>query len=519
MRFDFWNNPLVVTALRLKYRRGSPGAMSTLYLLALVGVGALFHRYWNDRSVSWIRAYLVTILAIQFVVSGIYSLMTTTNSLLLEVQQRTLDSQRIAAQSPRQILLGKMLGDPVGGYLLAISTLPLALWCSLAGACSVGVLALFYLQLATTSLLFGAMGLVQPLELSVARPGADNRGASNTRLGGLVCLIYLAFLPAGLPGVIAAGGSGSLPPATRLLAGTLTPVLGLIGLYQGTPWVGSVQFFALEIPSLLAAPCAQLAVAAFFFSGMVRKLRNPLFPLVSKSMAYLALVAIDVLIAGSLYDKRPGARPLDESTALFLGGHLLACLLLVFGSTPGKSCLLSWLWRFRRGESWLASRFHGDRSPSSYESLVLAMIGAAVWLPGIWWPAYRTGSAPPLAALDSNTLQLAAGGTLLLLALASAYQWFVLVAARGGTVAFALAAVVLVLLPALIGGYYEITWLSALTPVGQVVSRLIDDDPLPVAPYYAVYGLILLGSWRLLQRRLSAHAAIIDRKLAQMGVR
>ena len=73
-------------------------------------------------------------------------------------------------------------------------------------------------------------------------------------------------------------------------------------------------------------------------------------------------------------------------------------------------------------------------------------------------------------------------------------------------------------LPAIVGGYFGFGWLSAITPVGQVVARLMNAEPLPVAPYYAVYGLILLGSWRLLRRRLAAHAAIIDRKLAEMGV-
>ena len=415
MSFDFWNNPLVVTALRLRYRRSSPGALSTLYLLSLVGIGALFYHYWDEPRVSWVRVYLVTVLAIQFVISGVFSLMTTTTSLLLEVQQRTLDFQRIAALRPRQILLGKMLGDPVGGYLLAVSTLPLALWCAVSGACSIAVLALFYLQMATISLMFGAMGLVQPLEPTVAKPGAGNRNAASAGLGPVVGLLILGCLPVCVPGVVAAG-AGPLPFGTSLLMGALTPVLSLVGLVQGTPWRGSVTWFSYELPSLLVAPCVQLAVASFFFAGMCRKLANPLFPLVSISMAYFALMAVDVLIDGSMYDKRPVARALDELTALFIGGHLLVSLILLFGSTPGKSCLLSWLWRFRRQQTWLASSLWGDRSASSLEAVLLAIVGVVVWLLGIWWPAYRLGGAPPLALIDRDTFHLVAGGTLLLLA-------------------------------------------------------------------------------------------------------
>ncbi len=385
----------------------------------------------------------------------------------------------------------------------------------LAGACDLGVLALFYLQVATASLMFGAMGMVQPLEPSVAKAGSGNRHAGNAGLGPVVGFVILACLPSAIATV---GGGGTLPPVMGLLMGALTPVVSLIGLFQATPWLRSVHWFSIELPSLLVAPCVQAMVAAFFFSGMARKLLNPLFPLVSKPMAYLAILVFDTLIAGSLYDKRPGARPLDELTALFIGGHLLASLILLYGSTPGKACLLSWLWRFRRQESRLASSLRGDRSPNSLESLLLAILGVAIWLLGIWWPAYRIGSAPPLAEIDPNAVHLVAGGTLLLLALATVYQWFVLVAARSGTVVFALSAVVVIFVPALVGGYYEIRWLSAITPVGQFVSRLITNDPLPVTPFYVTYGLILIGSWRRLRRRLSAHAAMIDRKLTEMGV-
>ena len=104
------------------------------------------------------------------------------------------------------------------------------------------------------------------------------------------------------------------------------------------------------------------------------------------------------------------------------------------------------------------------------------------------------------------------------MALATAYQWFVLVAARSGTAAFALAAIAVIVLPALVGGYYEIRWLSSLTPVGQVIARLTTDDPLPSAPFYVIYGAIWLGSGWQVRRLLAAHAAAIDRRLAEMGV-
>ena len=345
MRLDFWNNPLVVTALRLKHRRGSPGALSTLYLLGLVGLGVLLHHYWADPQVSWIRFYLGLVLALQFVIVAFFSLVSTSASLLLEVQQRTLDFQRIAALTPRQILAGKLLGEPVGGYFLALSTFPLALWCAVAGACALPVLLLFYGQMATTGLMFGAMGLVQPLV-----PAAPAGGGTNRPYVGFGPLIGFMLLMV-MPGTVASLSSGgAMHPAVGLLLGTLTPIVSLIGLFQARPWLAAGQWFGVQLPSLLVAPCVQLLLAGFFFAGMSRKLLNPLLPLVSKAAAYATVAIVDVLIAGCLYDRRVGAWPLDELTAIFLGAHLAASLLVLYGLTPSKACLLSWLWRFRGAE-------------------------------------------------------------------------------------------------------------------------------------------------------------------------
>ena len=42
MRFDFWNNPLVVSAFRRKYRRGGPSQTLMLYPLTLLTIGMAF---------------------------------------------------------------------------------------------------------------------------------------------------------------------------------------------------------------------------------------------------------------------------------------------------------------------------------------------------------------------------------------------------------------------------------------------------------------------------------------------
>src|SRR5438309_10536572 len=125
MHFDFWNNPIVVSAFRVKYRRGGVFNVTTIYLLLLITAGVLFASY-NDpvRFGPWPRNYLLALLGVQFAVSALVAGSTTAASIRTEVISQTLDFQRIATLSPSQILLGKLLGEPALAYLLAIATVP-----------------------------------------------------------------------------------------------------------------------------------------------------------------------------------------------------------------------------------------------------------------------------------------------------------------------------------------------------------------------------------------------------------
>src|SRR5206468_7333316 len=127
MSIDFWNNPIVVSAFRVKYRRGGVFNITTLYLILLVAGGAVMAHYDDPpRFGPWPRNYLLALLALQFVISPLMAGNATAESLRSEITNRTLDFQRIATLSPSQILVGKLLGEPALAYLLAIATIPLA---------------------------------------------------------------------------------------------------------------------------------------------------------------------------------------------------------------------------------------------------------------------------------------------------------------------------------------------------------------------------------------------------------
>ena len=121
MHFAFWNNPLVVSAMRLKYRRGSPGMTASLYAAALLCLGAGLHYFQAAYSLPFATVFFLWIVAIQFLLTVFLAMLSVTSSINAEVVNRTLDFQRIVSLSPREILVGKMIGEPALSYLTCIA--------------------------------------------------------------------------------------------------------------------------------------------------------------------------------------------------------------------------------------------------------------------------------------------------------------------------------------------------------------------------------------------------------------
>src|SRR5262245_59259896 len=114
MTLAFWNNPLVVSAFRVKYRRGAISATLLIYTVVLASAGLGLEYY--DRQflphIPWATKFILGILGAQLAVSAFWAITATAKSVHTEVTNRTLELQRIAALGPRQILLGKLLGEP-----------------------------------------------------------------------------------------------------------------------------------------------------------------------------------------------------------------------------------------------------------------------------------------------------------------------------------------------------------------------------------------------------------------------
>ena len=190
MQFDFWNNPLVVSTTRIKYRRGSPGLLACLYILGLMVVGSVLYYNQGVTSPPFGRTFLVAILAIQFGLSALIGLGAASTSIHAEVNNRTLDFQRIVSLSPREILVGKMIGEPATSYFLAMSAVPLVVLCWFFGGATFTTIVLFYVNLVTFMMISAAMGLLHTLAEPSQTPGKQRAGS----IGGLVFVGFM-FVP------------------------------------------------------------------------------------------------------------------------------------------------------------------------------------------------------------------------------------------------------------------------------------------------------------------------------------
>ena len=102
IRLDYWNHPLIVKAMRVKYRSGSLYALTVCYLLLLLMGGALMFRFQHVFGTDeWIRNYFLAMVSLQFILSIFLSGAAVASSMHNEVTTRTLDFQRIAAIASR----------------------------------------------------------------------------------------------------------------------------------------------------------------------------------------------------------------------------------------------------------------------------------------------------------------------------------------------------------------------------------------------------------------------------------
>ncbi len=513
MQLDFWNNPLVVSAFRVQYRRGGLFSISVVYLLIWGTVGAVLDYYRANVGSDWPRIYFLVLVGFQFVLSGLMAMNATNVSIRTEVTRHTLDFQRITALSPGAILVGKLLGEPALAYLLVIVTFPLGLGCWLMGARGVtpDVLLLTYVQLLTGTLMCGGLGLLHRLE----PPAGKQSGAGGAGLG-VVALCLLGAVNMLMYTGFGLRTRGAWPAP---LVGLLSPLPLIVGLGKDQDgWAYALSLFGYPVPYLLLTPVAQLLIGYLCFHVMERRMIHPANPPFSKRLAYTMLALLDVLMAAMLFGSGPAAVAFGARAAAFCVSHLLLGLWLVTGVTPWRETLLTWVWRFRGRRPRLLDWLFGDRSENALVLLAFALIGLLVYGLLVLLPEWQANGPTPLEEERTVLVLAPSVTTVLLLSLGTLYQWFVFIAGRFGKTAFVLFLMLIDLVPHIVGSYYDLPWLLTLSPSAQAVRWLQPNvgEPLSPLPLLAVYGAALVVAWLSLRRRLNRLEEVVDRRIRQM---
>ncbi|HEV8060779.1 MAG TPA: hypothetical protein VGP68_12945 [Gemmataceae bacterium] len=518
MHWDFWNNPLIVTSLRIRYRRGGLMNLMTAYFLVLVA-GSVLLFYYRDRFAGpFPRNLLLGVLGVQFLISFMMASSITSQSLRNEVANRTLDFQRIATLSPFQILLGKLLGEPVLAFFSIIATIPIAVYACLIlgveGMTSFGNFLLVYATLVTTTVLSGATGLLQPLEQD---PNGKTKPANNLGailFGSLFCAVPVLVL--GGQSILSTGWSAAI-------LGILTPIPTYVGIFHGDPWKYRMEFYGREIPFFVLTPLMQLAMVGLIVHAMMRRLVNPSRTILSRPLAYLLLFACDLIVGGVFYDGvPPNGLGLYAKSAAFWLVHMIFGLLLITMVTPSRDTLWSWLWRFRGQRSWVGDSSLGERSVNTLVLVIMAGLGLIDYFAMLVVPARTVFAPDEVNRFMPEAIQIAVACTTLFLAAGSLFQWLIIAFDRSGRGFFFTLLVLLVMPVHLAGYYFHIGFLLALAPSDHFRHWFSPKDPEPaqsLIPMIGFYAVILLLTQVWTHRRIAAMNRVVLGKLRTMGVK
>jgi hypothetical protein len=513
MALDFWNNPLVVSALRQLNRRAGLSTTLAAYT-ALLGCGCIAIWYvapWfagrpvpPQQIMHWLFAGLFIL---QTALSTYLALLATSVSIVSEVSTGTLDYQRLTPLTPAQVLTGKLLGPPATAYLLLVASVPFTfgLWSVDASAISLGSLLLLYLQQVCTVLLGACAGLVKPLRTTPGKKGTDASG------GG--CLLLVFLLPA------FGGGIAALPmllsqPQTAAL-GLLLPIGPLAGLAQyDDPWHHSLRCFDAPVPFMLVTPLVQLAAGILLFVCMVRRLTNTANPPLSKRSAYITLLAIDVIASAVLFD--PFLLELGPRSTGYWLVHFLSAYYLAVQVTPDRELLMSWIWRYRDRCPYVRDLGWRDRSENIVVLLLFCGIGVAVYLLLVAAPAVLVAGWDEAEPATDSVIFSAILACLLTLSLGTLLQAGRFLFGKGGG-SIVLVPIILDVLAFSFGQQFHIPWLLDSSVMAHWSSWHGQQPALSPVPVLLVHGLLFLWCWRMLRRGVRIATARVERTLREMG--
>jgi hypothetical protein len=419
--------------------------------------------------------------------------------------------------------VGKLLGDGAGAFLALLSTIPLAVWCVAFGAATPFQLGLVYINLVSTTIFGGALGLLHPLDSGGTKGGESATQGRGSARGFVV--LALIFLPQLLINTPAIANSWAAP-----VLGLFLPAFQIYGLFHHNVFQEGWPIFGVNIPYVFVTPVVHMSITALVFHIMRRRIVYLQNATLNKPMAYLVLAILDAAAVGMLWGLISQPTEIRLAYWSFWVIHIAASGMLMLAATPVRPTLLSWVWRYRGQKRLIWDLLVGERSPNVFVGPVFWLMGVAVSAGLVLVNQFLHGGPPVLAEFE---IPVAASAGLVMLTAFTFYQLLVLLSGKAGVWSFVFAVVLAIAVPHL-GGYA----LSLRDPAaGMVVysfaptvhffrwhalsSTLLGGDPMPGASpiYFWLLYLFVLGSaaW-VLRRQMKYYCRTVDARLATMGV-
>jgi hypothetical protein len=279
----FWRNPEFVRHLRAELRpaRVITVAFVVFFLCALIGLACWaaqqevldnalrsaqqFDGKWttyaerlqrDNARLTWL-VLAKWLLGLQGGLLTFWSLFSCAQSVTGERDRKTWDFQRTTSLTPAELLIGKLLGEPVLGYFAAICVLPVALVAGFLGGLTVRSLAAAYLSILATALFLGLGGLWISTLLETRSRGVGLIGA----------LVFYGFV------------LGTFGFATSWFPGiaAFSPLTGLHSIFEMRFDNGrdvTAALFGHEVPWLLMTLLLCGSFGAWFVLMLVRNLKR-----------------------------------------------------------------------------------------------------------------------------------------------------------------------------------------------------------------------------------------------------
>jgi hypothetical protein len=501
----FWTNPEFVRHRRAELRpvRAITVAVVVVLMCTLLGLACWSYEQnllenaqngvqqfateaWRQRAEylqkqfareTW-QLFYRWLVGLQGVALTFWTLFSCAQSVSGERDRKTWDFQRTTRLTAAEIMLGKLLGEPILIYFAVLCATPITFIAGLAGGFSLGAVLSIFIFLAMTALFLGLGGMWLSTLLESRTRGVGLIGA--LALYGFTMVSY-GMRESGLPGLAA-----------------VSPLTGIIDMVPGVvtgPFHYTPMLFGHSVPWLLMNVLLCGSFSAWLAQMLVRNLKRdyPEIRPLSRwqavgCAAFLNFLIYALLKPGEALSGRGGWFT-DAKGVAFFAVAINGLILFLMGLatlTPQERLKV---WRRRRVSGQWAV-FADDGLPWPWMG-ISAVVAYALMI----WGLLAWDHALPL---DTSTLQTAAIRLLLVLVFATRdilfLQWCILTRLRQPIVKgvlflclyYAAAAVLTVL--ATVSSQEAGHWMLALLTPVQVFDQDVKGLAFPAATYA---GLIL----------------------------